>query len=197
VKHFRALGFIAALLVAYATHAQTAVVQSVENVANKVQTFAATSTFTLAATPTVIWELTGSATRTVYVKSVGITCTQTTAGVANAQLIKYSTAATGGTPVAITETPLDSSNAANTAVARHFTANPTAGTPVGSVAIQHIGLPAPASVVISLPSTMLYGAGDPSQYIVLRGVAQNIAIHMAGATLTGSICSVTSVWMEK
>lgn len=196
----KSLGFLAGVVLAvsaaFSALAQTSVVQSVDNVQNRQATYGAASSFTLAATPTVVWELAGSATRTVHVRSVSISCTKTADGIANVQLIKYSAAATGGTAVATTEVSYDTANAANTAQARHFTAEPTPGAAVGTVAIKQGIFAAPAGTATVVPTVFTFGEGMEQQ-LILRGVAQNVAINMGAATLTGAICAVTARWMER
>ena len=162
---------------------------------------AATAIFTPVATATDIFVITGSATRTVKILSIILSGTQTTAGnIGTISLIKRSTDDTGGTSVAATRIPHDSTNAAATAVVRHYTANPTLGTTVGTVYSPRVSIPAPATAIV--PATIFqYNAPDPAhgQPITLRGAAEVIAVNMGGGALPAGAANfaVTVIWTEE
>lgn len=149
-----------------------------------------------ASSPTDVFTITGSATKTVRVMLLSFSATQTTAGLAAVQLIKRSTANSSGTSATATAVPNDSTNAAGTAVVRSYTANPTLGTTVGSVAVRKIFIPGVASVG-NEPEQYLYNAGRPSQSIVLRGTGEVLSINLNGVTLTGGSCSYYIEWTEE
>lgn len=176
--------------------AQTAVVQSLSNVTNRAATYAGSSSFTLDTTPNVVFTLTGSASKTVYVQRVSVTCTMTTAGSVNVSLKKYSTAASGGTATAVTEVPLDSADSANTAAMSVYTADPTAGTSVGIVEVRSLSLMAPATAAANNVSVFQFAEGM-SKGIVLRGTSQQIGLDFGGATTTGGVCQVSAIWIEQ
>lgn len=88
-------------------------------------------------------------------------------------LIKRSTAATGGTSANATLVPLDSANAAATAVIKNYSADPTEGAAVGTILRKTMG----TSQTIQL--NYVDGGGQP---VVLRGVAQTLCINVDGAT---------------
>jgi hypothetical protein len=172
------------------------------------QTFAISSTFTPAATPTDIVVIEGSATKTVRLLSMVITTTNTAAGSQQFFLIKRSTADTTGTFVSAgTPVPLDSSNAAST-VNRvgHFTANPGAlGTSVGTLNTVRVASPVavPASfagVAINAGIDLLapYNVDGLAQFVTLRGVAQCLAINFNGAALvSGQTHAYQIIWIEE
>lgn len=190
-----------AVAVAFASSAfaQTSVVQSSTNVnSGKNATYrAAAKSFTLAATPTNVCVLTGSATKTVYVKSVSVTGLKTTAGLSQVLLRKQTVADTGGTPVAGTAVAMDSTSSAATAAVAHYTANPTVGT--GTVFYSNYMLfQAPAGTSDVNVHRIRFGEdADTGQYGVLRGVAQQIAVALDGATLTGGTFNCNWEWIEK
>lgn len=171
------------------------------------QTFAASGTFTPAATPTDMVIIEGSATKTIRVMSMRIGTTNTAAGSQQFFLIKRSTADTTGTFVAATQVPLDSANAAGTANrVGHFTANPGAlGTAVGTINSVRVASPAaiPASfagireisevdLLVWMDSSLL------DQPVTLRGVAQTLAINFGGAALVaGQTHAYNIVWIEE
>lgn len=161
-------------------------------------TYAASATFTPAATATDMVTAVGSATKVVTVISLRLTTTNTAAGSQQILVIKRFAVDTTGTFVAGTAVPLDSSYGAATAVVGHYTANPGAlGTAVGTINTIRLASPAavPASfagVVVRadfemLPIDTATGRSFP---VVLRGVAETLAINFAGAALV-------IVWTEE
>lgn len=168
-------------------------------------TYTATNVFTPAATPTDLVTITGSATKTVKVWSVRLTTTNTAAGSQELFLIKRSTVDTTGTPVAGAVFPVDSASAAVTATVNHYTANPGAlGTAVGTVNRVRISSPAavPAAFVTNTDAGYellpLIRNGVFLQPIVLRGIAEQLAVNFNGAALVAGQTHVyTIVWSEE
>jgi hypothetical protein len=136
--------------------------------------------FTPVATPTDFWQVIGSATKTVRVLRITISGIATSATSVDIQLIKRSTASTGGTPTSLTVAPHDSNDAAVTAAVKTFAANPSPlGTSVGVVRAQKLNLGATgAAGVITWDFTTRNGKG-----IVLRGVAEQLAMNWNGAAV--------------
>lgn len=147
--------------------------------------FATGPVTTFATGPTDWFTITGSATKTVRVTNIVVCGTATAASTIDLVLTKHSTADTGGTTgTAPTAVPLDSNDAAVTAAAAIYTANPTVGTLVGT-AIDTVKLnlgAAGAAGCVSLD----YGVRN-AQALVLRGVAQQVAVNLAGATMPAGI----------
>lgn len=167
-------------------------------------TYAAASTFTPAATPTDMITIHGSATKNVRVVSVFVTTTTTAAGSIQLYLAKRSTADSGGVFVPATMVPLDSTDAAATANVGHWTTNPTLGTLVGNTNIVRIATP------VAVPATFAGIVEDAGKELMpwmanslldkpvtLRGVAQALAVHFAGAALVaGQTHAYRVVWTE-
>lgn len=176
---------------------QTAVVISQQSVVNKLGTYqAASKNFTLAATPTDVCTLTGSASKTIYVKKISVSGLKTTAGLSQVTLYKRTVADTGGTAVALTEVAADSTNATAAAAAAHYTANPTTGT--GTIIYSnYMSFQAPAGTTDIQPHLIEFGGIDLSQYLVLRGTAEQVAVNLDGATLTGGVFNCSWEWMER
>ncbi len=132
--------------------------------------------------------ITGSATKTVRVTRVSISATSGAAVDVDVSVVKRSTADTGGTSTAVTVAPHDSANAAATATVALYTVVPTPGTTVGSaVRVGKLFAPlATTSAVAATPLIWDFGNG-PKQGIVLRGIAQQLAINLGSALTTGSI----------
>ncbi len=156
----------------------------VMNGPSTLSTYRATTAFqTPVATPTDIVTIIGSASKTVKVQRVILHNTQTTAGINKIFLIKHSTADTGSTVVNPTIVPLDSANAAATAVVNQMTvANPTVGAVVGTVVTSMAQAPAPGATSGG-GDVVLYDSKLTGQPICLRGVAQELALNFAGAAV--------------
>lgn len=162
---------------------------------------ASTAAFTPAAAATDVFTISGSASKTVKVLSLVLSGVQTAGGnIATVSLVKRSAVNTGGTAVASTKVPHDSSIATATAVVQHYTANPTGlGAAVGTVYNPRASVPA-AGNVGSPASILQYAAPDPSlgEPITLRGTAEVLAISLGGVTPTGAAgFQVTALWTEE
>ena len=184
------------LLLANVVYAQQATVPSVNSLSNRAATYRAVITgITTASTPTDIFRISGSATKTVYVKSISVDGVKTTSGTLLVNLFKRSTANSDGTTVAITEHPLDSTSAAATAVAVGITANMTVGTGV-IVGSQRVAWLSNTAAVTPRAAKWEWGEWGPGSFAVLRGVAQGLAISLDGVTQTGGSANVEVEWME-
>jgi hypothetical protein len=167
------------------------------NVEGQKATYGASATFAVAASATLVWTLTGSASKTVRLVEVGFSSTTATAAqYLDIQGIKYSAAATGGTPVAETVVPFDSTAAAGTATVNHYTANGTPGAAVGTVKMVRYfsaltGTPAPTTWIV-----WRFGSG-PDSGLVLRGVAQQFGISQATGGANAGTGDVYAIWTEE
>lgn len=147
-----------------------------------------------AASATDFFTITGSATKTIRVTEFNLQCTETTAGAVAVQIVKRSTANSGGTSTAPTVVPHDSASSAGTATVLAYTANPTTGSLVGLVrATREVWL-APASVANAPRNPFTLYNGLP---IVLRGTGEVLAINLNGVTVTGGACAVWATWTEE
>ena len=164
-------------------------------------TYSASATnFVPPASATDVFTITGSATKTIKINDFGFSST-TTAGSGIAlgiSFIKRSTADSGGTSVTATNVPHDSANAAATAVVRHYTANPTLGTSVGSIRSRRIIVPAAGSN----GSGTAGGSEEefnvrPGQPIILRGVTEQFCINLNGTSITGPVSAAFVEWVEE
>jgi len=118
----------------------------------------------------------GSATKLVKLIRVVFSGTIVTAAInGSVSIIKRSTADTAGTSTAPALNPLDSNNAAATAVMAAYTANPTLGTTVGTI------WQAKYLYVIAAsgnPSVLTIDFNQLGQAGTLRGVAQQLALNL-------------------
>ena len=171
----------------------------------------AMSNLVVASSPTTYWQICGSATSTVRVTRVSIAGRQTTAASADFQLIKTSTAATGGTiasgqpfaGAAIVGNAYDTNSAAGTALVTAWTANPTVGTPVvtsaGWVWSGQLFLGNLSTGTAGNPGVVINFGDHPGSAVVLRGAAQCLAISSAVGTGPGSgnLMDITTEWTEE
>ena len=164
----------------------------------------------VASSPTTYWQICGSASSTVRVTRLTIAGRQTTAAHADFQLLKTSTAATGGTiasgqpfaGAAIVGYPYDTNSAAGTALTTAWTANPTVGTPIvasagflwsGQIFLGNL------TTAQSNAETLIDFGNHPGSAVVLRGTAQCLAISSAVGTGPGSgnLMNITEEYTEE
>jgi hypothetical protein len=168
------------------------------------------SNLVVASSATTWWQLCGSASSTVRLTRLTIAGRATTAAAADFQLIKTSTAATGGTiaagqpfaGAAVIGNPYDTNFAAGTALVTAWTANPTVGTPIvtsagwiyaGQIFMGNLTTGSPG-----VPTVVDFG-NHPGSAVVLHGAAQCIAISSAVGTGPGSgnLMDITMEWTEE
>lgn len=150
--------------------------------------------FTVASVATDVCTLAGSATKLIKVRKVFVAGWATTAGSEPVELIKRSAAATTGISVVDPVISLDSANAAGTASAEHYTTNPTVGTPVGP--IYQVPLTY-ANLTTGTASGIIFELGTRVQPVVLRGIAQNLAVNLLGITPSGAKLTCVFEWTEE
>jgi hypothetical protein len=161
--------------------------------------------YTAYATPTDLLTITGSASKTVVVTNLVIFMQSTAAALQTIDVLKRSTANSGGTATSPTPVPHDSTSAAATGVLNLYTAAPTTGTLVGvlrtllvssttlTVAPLQTGL---NGILNSMPPYPLL-VNDIRRPIVLHGVNEVLAINYRGAALTGGFTASWHVeWVE-
>lgn len=158
-----------------------------------VPAYSSSFTVVAAATATDIARLSGSATARIEVTKVIIGGVQTTAGLVKVDLVKRSTANTGGTATTPAAVPHDSADAAASAVVSVYTANPSAlGTAVGTVRSHRV----PVGASTGATSPVVFDFGKDGKPIVLTGVAEGLSVNLAGATVTGGNIDVTIEFNE-
>src|SRR5208282_4259879 len=163
------------------------------NIEGRKQTYSCFATFTPVAGDIAV--LPGSASKTIRVTRVEVSMsTSGTAGVEAVTLVKRSAADTGGTSAAMTAVPHDSDYAAASAAPRNYTAAPALGTAVGTIrGIQFFD----DSNAATGANTWLwdFGTRGGAACIVLRGVAQQLAINLGGVIATQTV-TVSYEWEE-
>jgi len=151
---------------------------------------------TPAATATDVVILSGSATRIIKVRRVILGGAATSASAFVMNLVRRSTAATGGT--ATTPTPIrrDTTEQAATAEVQQFSANPSAvGTAVGTLQSVRVNLGALATP--NPPFDRSFG-DLTTEPILLRGASEFLAVDFAGASIPGGmVFDYTIIWTEE
>jgi hypothetical protein len=147
-------------------------------------TYRAAAVFTPYATGALqLFQIVGSATKTVRVKRVGVAPTTTTAAASiSGYLLRASTAGASGTAVTPTIAKMDSGNTvAATAVVTHYTtAAQTVGTAVGVLSQFVVGVPIVSVPTVTIPCGMQmifpeYGSAIGAA-IVLRGTSDFLQV---------------------
>lgn len=134
----------------------------------------------------------GSATSTVFVRRITLSCTQTTAGIQHFSVIKRSAADSGGTSASVTGVPDDANYPGATATVTTYTGTgPSTGSSAGEIDDDQIGC---LSASTATPNDLLI-LDFSLKPIVLRGTGQGIAINTNGA-ISGGVLSVRILWNE-
>lgn len=146
--------------------------------------------------PTDIFTITGSATKTIRVTYIEITGTSSTGVRADFTLVKRSTANSGGTSTTLTGVPHDSNNAAATATVRAYTVNPTTGTLVGQIRAKQNIVFNNINQGIDL-TQWEFGFTRGVQEPTLRGTAQVLAVNLSSDTVVGPDFNICIEWVEE
>lgn len=162
-------------------------------------TAASAAALVAAASTSPFFAITGSATRIVRVKRIVLGgFTLTAVAYLNIVATKTSTSVTGGTPTAFTAVPVDSTYAAATAtLVQGYTAAPTAGTAVGSVATRRCLGQATTAAAGGYPETTIEFDFTKQGGIILRGAAQGLELAFNGAPATAVTLAIMVEWDEE
>jgi hypothetical protein len=149
------------------------------------------------ATPQDIVGIVGSASKQVRVLRFAVSGRASAANQLDVQLLKRSSADSGGTPSALTAVPHDSSDAAASAVATSYGSAPTAGTLVGAVRAQQINLSAAGSGGAAVPVEFDFGTVNDKS-IVLNAASEGLYLNLNGAAMpAGTVLNVFVEWSEE
>lgn len=166
-------------------------------------TYSATYTaITPAASATDFLTIYGSATKTIYLRTVECAGVSTAAGTSTIALAKRSTADSGGTALTPSATvggqlvPNDSNDGAATATVAAYSANPTTGTLVGLVRSGKINTGVTGTGTAGL-LTWNFGS-ESAKAVTLRGAAQGLALTGLGSSLAaGAVLTCNITWIEQ
>lgn len=159
--------------------------------------YSASATYAVAATPTDVFTITGSAGKIVYITKVTITgTTSAIAGITtNVTLVKRSALDTGGTSTTITAGPYLTGAAATGATAKNYTANPTAlGAAVFAIKAQRYTFAVAGNQIT--PLIWEFDSSNLTRCPSLSSTTENMAINFGGTTITGSAIAIDIEWIE-
>lgn len=154
------------------------------------------SAYAAYATPTDLFCIHGSATKTVAVLNLYVAIQSTAAALQTVDIVKRSTATTGGTPTDRPFIAYDSAQTAATATATTYGAAPTTGSVVGivktSIATSSTLTTGPTPLGLNwtnynVPSPI--NSTEIRRPVTLRGVAQALCINYRGAALTAGFAA--------
>jgi len=160
------------------------------------RTYSYATSFVAGTAPTDVFQIAGAANRIIRITRVSVSSrTSSGSGIATQfNLIKRSTANSGGTSVSGTPAPHDSADSSALATLRHYTANPTLGTAVARIRNDRVNLQ-PSDV--SMKDVTWEFSGRQAQSIVLRGSSELLCVNMDGTTVVGNITDVDVEWTEE
>lgn len=162
---------------------------------------ATTANVVAAAGAAMFFVITGSTTRTLFIQRIRITGPTLTAVAYNSLVVeKWSTAPTGGTAAALTQVPLDANSSAGTAnLCQVYTAAPTEGTLIGTVACRRLLLEATTAVAAAQPPDVEFDfrPNGEAGSIVLRGTAQALSVAFGAAPASAVTLGVEVEWSEE
>jgi hypothetical protein len=140
----------------------------------------------------------GSSSRIIRMVHLIVSAFATAAGEQLFQVVKRSTADTGGTGALLTAVPHDSTDPPATAVLTAFSGVPAAGAVVGLVANKVIAVPSLLAPAINADPTVFdFGATDQSTTeVMLRGAAETLVLGASGL-LVGATFAVYCTWTEQ
>lgn len=172
------------------------------NALSQKATYAASTVSTVAAAASAtapFFVIYGSASKTIRIQRVVVSGpTTTTLAIQGFELIKYSTAPSGGTATTLTQVPLDSTSSAGTSsLCQVYTAAPTAGTALGTIGSVRMINKSTTAVDGSEMSFYIFdyrNLGENSS-VVLRGTSQGVGLELHVATAT--TVSVSVEWTEE
>jgi hypothetical protein len=160
---------------------------------------AAKTALTPVATPTVVFQIAGSATKTVRVKKISVVGAATAYGTMPCTLYRSSDAGTLGSAVltAITAGEMDSAGAAATAVVAtvgtaNYTTVPAAAGIIGAARVDFAPLTTAATSSSNARTQWVF-----DRALVLRGVAEVLAINFnSTAVVSGGVLDFEVEWEE-
>lgn len=175
------------------------VVNAVNTDGQKATYSAAKQALVPVASATDIFTLTGSASKTIRITHLEVSGIATTILDTSVQVFIRTTADTGGTSTAPAAIPHDQNSPAATATVAAYTANPTINDGTARLIRSQkvlFNLAAPTAGSESTRLVLDYG-NRPSQAIVLRGVAQQLAVNLAGVSVAGGSLDLAVEWSEE
>jgi len=148
-----------------------------------------------------IFTIGGSSSKKVIIKRIRVSGMSLTAvAYLTINVVKYSTATSGGTPTVLVAVPLDSTQGASTvAQVKVYTAVPTDGALVGHLASWRSLWQATVAAAAGVTVEHVFSFGDMSETkgIVLRGTNEECALLFPVAPATTPTLTVDVEWTEE
>ncbi len=166
-------------------------------------TYRASTIIPLVAAVTVnvpFFNIIGSASKTVTIKRIAISgATLTAVGYFTVNVVRLSSASSGGTSTTLVNVQMDTNDPAATAVVKAYTAAPTSGALVGTIATNRCLWQSTTAVGTSIPRDYLFEFGDmpETKGIRLRGVSQEMALLFPVVLASAGTLSVDIEWTEE
>lgn len=160
-------------------------------------TYSATATIApLATTPTDIFNMTGSASKIVFITRVEISGTTTSgSGISANILLTKKSALNTGASNPITPLPHSSAYSASGVTAKYYTTNPSAlGAAVGAARAARYSFATNGTQV--QPLIWEFDPTNPSKQLILVNATENISINLGGTTITGSVVAINVEYIE-
>jgi hypothetical protein len=140
-----------------------------------------------------IFQIQGSATKTIRIINFEISGRATTAGGLDFSVARRSTAASGGTPVTPTISIVDPVDPAATAVATYYTAAPTVGTIVGGPFQDNTIFLCDGKTAVP-PYLLDFGDEPGAKAFVLRGTSDFFTVSISAIIAVGA--PLINFWCE-
>ncbi len=166
-------------------------------------TYRASTIIPLVAAVTVnvpFFNIIGSSTKVVTVKRIAISgATLTAVGYFTVNVVRLSSASSGGTSTTLVNVQMDTNDPAATAVVKAYTAAPTSGALVGTIATNRCLWQSTTAVGTSIPRDYLFEFGDmpETKGIRLRGTSQEMALLFPVVLASAGTLSVDIEWTEE
>lgn len=157
--------------------------------------FACVTALASVASATDIFTITGSSTTTIRITRIIVSASQATAALNRINLIKRSTADSGGTVFNAQMAAADSNNPAPGAVVKFYTANPSLGTQVGIIDSDLLNIQLTSGTNSDVYTKDFELRGE--QAVVLRGTSQQLCVNLDGVTIGTSSFNVCITWTEE
>ena len=166
-------------------------------------TYRASTIIPLVAAVTVnvpFFNIIGSASKTVTIKRIAISgATLTAVGYFTVNVVRLSSASSGGTSTVLVNVQMDTVDPAATAVVRAYTVAPTSGTLVGTIATTRCLWQATTAAAAGVSSDYVFNFGDmpETKGIRLRGVSQEMALLFPVVLASAGTLAIDIEWTEE
>ncbi len=166
-------------------------------------TYRASTIIPLATAVTVnvpFFNIIGSASKVVTVKRIAVSgATLTAVGYFTVNVVRLSSASSGGTSTTLVNVQMDTNDPAGTAVVNAYTAVPTMGSLVGTIATNRCLWQSTTAAAAGLTRDYMFEFGDmpETKGIRLRGTSQEMALLFPVVLASAGALAVDIEWTEE